>query len=97
MTGHPGQELHEVLPTPLIWRTGPKGKTMRDQSCPLTGYCIQASQHYNLSNTVELVLMAKARLSQPSGCESGRAGAAPLRLQHLGEWAPYLDCVAVEA
>lgn len=29
--------------------------------------------------------MVKARVSQPQGCESGRAGAALCRLQPLGE------------
>lgn len=43
-----------------------------------------------LSNTVELSLVTKARVSQPGGCESRRAGPATHRLQHLEEWAAFL-------
>ena len=43
-----------------------------------------------LGNTVELALVTKARVSQPGGCESRRAGPAAHRLQHLEEWAPFL-------
>lgn len=41
----------------------------------------------HLGNTVEMVLMAEVRVSQPPGCESRRASPAPYRRQHLGELA----------
>jgi len=43
-----------------------------------------------LGNTVELALIVKTQVSQFQRCESRRAGPAPHRLQHLGEWVPHL-------
>ena len=47
-------------------------------------------------NTMELALMPKALVSQHRGCERGRAGPLPHRLQHLGECGPHHGWAAVE-
>lgn len=86
---HRCQELCRADPVPRWrWHSG-------ELSLPLPSCSIwESGPAPRLGNTVELVLMVKALVSQPQGCENRRAVLVPPQLQHLGDWVLHLDWTA---
>lgn len=63
----------------------------------LAAVCERLGPASLLDNTVELSLVYMAlgaQVSKPQGWKSGRAGPAPQKLQHVGEWALHHDWAA---